>query len=547
MSVFTVNLTFLAVNDRLLNALELIVSGNGSLQSTTAGRGDRRVRVDWLNPGDTMKIEVRIPDPVHPDRVPPVLEIQEDFVIKAIPASNGKTALGFEAATPPVHPRLGFPPGISVPDNGVLRIPLDVTFLDVTERFKVLTRTLDEVPRLRWPGATARVFEFMKASPRAWYLMIPDAVASPVRSEVQVLLFFRPETGVSYQNTDDAVVLLSGNTANATHFSFARYADPDSIPHTYLRPFAKTFAFGRYPNCDFAAQLVASAKNVIVAFPIPDAGGNFGSLTQGGALQATQELVLALSHEGIVAVDDDLLVPFLRRFGIAGFSKGGDAALTAWRQTKDSLDELYLFDPGQGLQGQDLIGWVRGGSQRRLQLICPSFSASDVARLPPIPPGQGNVRASNADYFFFDLTYKAAHGAREFARPGGSTTEASRESGILLIDERLPPRRDPGITLQGHAPNGGPSLATQALGLAEHEAAAMILGQVPRDDAKIAPPAADARGWSAIFDTLVHDYHENHQSFVVTHRHSWAVVGGEDTPARFSGFFELCLNESLFR
>jgi hypothetical protein len=124
---------------------------------------------------------------------------------------------------------------------------------------------------------------------------------------------------------------------------------------------------------------------------------------------------------------------------------------------------------------------------------------------------------------------------------------ASTLSNVFLESERLPPAASPGVTLRGEV--NGTTVIKQAFGFSQHEAAAMLAGELPFSralPAVIPTPPVSAEQMKAVFFQLTVDTLEDNQILVGTHRHSWAVVGGEAGANGIKGFFQLCLEESKF-
>ena len=133
--------------------------------------------------------------------------------------------------------------------------------------------------------------------------------------------------------------------------------------------------FDPYPNCAYERQLVQSGKRVLMAFPMPH-NTSYG-LAEGVSAPATlRKFVKTLWMEGEVGgrADDKAV---LGRVALGGFSSGGNSALQAIKDFGNSIDELYLFDPGlfKGLRAAATVAWRKQRPQamhdcRRLPADC---------------------------------------------------------------------------------------------------------------------------------------------------------------------------------
>jgi pimeloyl-ACP methyl ester carboxylesterase len=391
------------------------------------------------------------------------------------------------------------------------------------------------------PGFKIVAMEHLQGTPRTWMVVIPDACAA-TDTVVQILLFFRPETFNPYRNTDDI-----------EFGPFNMFVKSPEAPPSYMR--ASPRAWVRYPAISFADQIVKSKKQLILAFPMPrgnkaGTAADFGTLPSPEGMQQLARLIRGLWQEGHVGKGSGQ-PPRVVRLAVSGFSLGGDVAQQFWANHRQSIHELYLFDPGAGLRG-DLGAWIQADITRRLCLVCTQYSMNAALQLQrSSPKGLVQVFPDWSEYFYDvpvpagrqdNRLYIDAHGGAELDKhlPPGCTRATELTNIAMLRDS--PASKPPFIELEGKGDVDGKTTKRAFENIAHHEAALFLegllaLGTGKKDTAHHIE--------TELFDKIVRN-EGNEQPRVAAHRHSWAVVGGERVDGEFRGYLRRCLDHSHF-
>jgi hypothetical protein len=327
-----------------------------------------------------------------------------------------------------LDPRLRRPVTVSLKKDGSAELTLrvDLRFLDITEHLEKTDPTEARKKKKKngddtetfaqgwkvWTdaalsGATLNFFEYTpQENPKVWAVAIPEAAKKA--KEVGIFLFYRPSVKTRFSVPQDADFSECFRYLNPPKTKLE--TRPDNPPQTPLRQF-----FGQnhvkaddpywlgYPNCDFVQQLIDSKRAVVLVFPLPTAGLQFGWAADGHLPEVLDSLIATLRSKKLIG--DEGTVVKRTRLALGGYSAGGEPlwnVLAARRlgvggKTEPNaktigelaVDELYLFDPNfpeQKKQDKDkdkdkpqkppetpikerLIKWVNGGPDRRLRMI----------------------------------------------------------------------------------------------------------------------------------------------------------------------------------
>lgn len=529
--VFGLTVNFLTVTDRLIDemTIELVDPAHPPKALSGVRAGQRRLLVDWLSSGEQFILNVKIPN--LPGRGN-MLAIAQTFQVVELAA--GGVAV---TAIAPLHTRL-FVAAIASGSTEVT-IQLDLTFLDVSPR------RWNKLRHENYQELTSMALELVGQRPTVWMVLIPSSIQSS-ETEAEILLFLRPEVSSPYKNGDEI-----------TPFEFfARFADQPPRPNdvaSYLQTHSGPGrSYSPYRGMSWGLQLFQAKRKSILVFPIPHTdkegvrGMDYGVLNDPSKLDETLKLLRrALVHEKKLSPAAGSTVPILKRLAIGGFSLGGDHALEVWEANQTLIQEVYLFDPGQGIpQSGALLSWLNGDPGRKLELICPAFSSQAAEALASRLPGRINARATNSAYFSRDLAYLMALNS-EFTMPGSrSAGRATIVSNIVMDSDSPPPNQT--ITLRGAGTADGKSVTRTIAGVTPSEAAVFVEGVLaPR----FLAPLADSTVMDVakVLDGITNNDPGRQQPRQLDHRHSWAVMGGERLPgSTFRGFLQICLEESGF-
>jgi hypothetical protein len=444
------------------------------------------------------------------------------------------------------HPRLSEPATAGSGKGKLFELVLDTRFLRVTD-FARRSGRLDTFAGTEWKppmGSRVVVLEDTHPNPNpiVWYVLIPPAVDS-TQSKINVLMFYRPEMIKEFNYKDLRDIEPS---------KFMRYSDDPPAGSPF---FISAGTFSPYPPCAYERQLVQSGKRVVMAFPMPHVT-NYGLAEGVTAPDTLRRFVKTLWMEGEVGgrADDKAV---LGRVAVAGFSSGGDSALKAVGEFGNSIDELYLFDPGKSKGFELLKGWLAGKSDRKLRMIAGGYQQSTMQAM-HVPDAM--INSVDSDFWFTDLTYLKAlsppggpiekfdHLATA-AASGTATTPATVATGLFRIVAPGAPVQSP-IVLEGRfqTPKGAQSSQPHRIGgntlPSEAEAASFAhFGGVPR------PVKSDA-DVVAVANAIVNQG-KPEPDRIRALRHSWASCGGKSadgtrTAADYKGYLQSCLEKSSF-
>src|SRR5262249_26135561 len=141
----------------------------------------------------------------------------------------------------------------------------------------------------------------------------------------------------------------------------------------------------------------------------------------------------------------DLRSPIMTRFAIGGFSSGGNTALQSIQFHRDEINELYLFDPGRWKGNEELIKWMRAGSDRRLRMTGGGYNQENmIAKVKELAGRDVLLINDRTDYWHTNKLYHGAlsepgkpdEGFDPAPAPGATVTKvlpATKEKDIFLV------------------------------------------------------------------------------------------------------------------
>ena len=431
--------------------------------------------------------------------------------------------------------------GAATKPGGVVRLELDVHFLDVTEYW------LAVAPGFRLTtthGTRIRLLELTSGSPVCWPVFVPPKVASTT-TDAGVLMFLRPNHGgPAYTNTDDV--------NPAMLHSAGRYLeDQGGSTATGLGPFGLGSS-GDFPEyghgCGFERQLVDAGKQVILVWPMNQAG-NFGDAISARMPALLKSVVTALWSSQVIGAGSSKVA--VSRVGVGGYSLGGRAALDCFEHNRDQIDELFLFDPGsftpslafaapfdawlKAKPGRKLRMMGGGYQHTRLLVFAAALKSPDATCWPP-----------TADAWFTDPSYQRglsdAGTPLRFTAVGSPAppNSPSDTTGIFFV-----PPYTPGagakLVLRGLPAPGAAADRTVACSMEEAASIAAVHVIFNANFAK----KVDAKTFGTVVTQITEDpdpAREKPRIFAT--RHEWTVFGGMDFGAGYRGFLQHALELS---
>ncbi len=466
-----------------------------------------------------------------------------------------------------VHPRFLHNVSVSTGTGLDFRITIDAEFIVVTDYVMKYRAAIDSSTRLQDFAKLARdarcrlnVIEHTKSLvPRAWVMLTSSAFVGNV-DQANAVVFYRPElvdANAQYKCTDDA-----------PYDRIHRYLHGESVKGSYYIVGNDDLLYP-FRDCGFDDQIAASGKPLIALFPIPHRT-DFGALkdqrltAKGGVLE---RLLRALWAEGLVGVGQTT-APKVKRLALSGFSMGGDICLDAFKANREKVDELYLFDPGQGIPG-DVVSWITAKPQERcLRMMGTAYSEEPALRLGALLRNNGTVPGQNwsvypgdgafwyKDSGYFHALSDPAVGAERFNKEGDApTTPSTVKSNLFLADER--PAQPPAhadtplassVTLAAHwtDASGRRQTAQQPLtGISSVEAASLVRHHII-DVSNGGAPITSSQQFYKVITAIQHNDWNQEQPRIKALRHEWAVIGGDNSGGRFTGYLQMCLRDSSF-
>lgn len=551
--------------------IEVSVAGSGPATRQPSNNPELRVFIiDKDDPGTEVTITCRVGPFGQMTR--PLLDVKQKYRFVMVTGRRGGRPSKALEAIPEngrlVHPRCMHNVNVSSGKGLDFRLTIDAEFIIVTEYLSKYRSNVDpssdRLSDLRQLAShlrcTFNVLEHTQSIvPRTWVLLRSPNFDAHTQL-VSALLFFRPEIlgpDSTYHCADDA-----------PYGRIQRYLQLDTVSGSY---FIATSAESRlYPFrlCGVDEQIASSGKPLIALFPIPHRT-DFGALkdqrltAKGGVLE---RLLRALWAEGLVGVGQTT-APKVKRLALSGFSMGGDICLDAFKANREKVDELYLFDPGQGIPG-DVVSWIAAkGKERRLRMIGTAYSEEPALRIgaslrkdKDVPSQNWSVYPGDGAFWYKDPGYFRAlsdpTGTERFNKEGDSpTTPSTIKSNIFLTDE-LPAQPAAHadaplastITLAAHwtDASGRRQTAQQPLtGISAVEAASLVRHHVI-DSSNNGAPITSAQQFSKVIAGIQHNDWNEEQPRIKALRHEWAVIGGDTSGGRFTGYLQMCLRDSNF-
>jgi hypothetical protein len=400
----------------------IIVAQNNAAAPEDRGKRTTDSRVFTLADDGPVKVtlDLKVDVPVLSPSLHTMLKVVQRFACTAgvISAPSYDTDIGPVVAIAGTHPLVSMPLAQQASSVTVMAITTD--FVDITIPWfgSVLKPGTDG--RNVWNkgphfDANFRVLACLNGTPKLWFASIANACVKA--DAVSALVFFRP-AGYSYQSPNDdfsSVFFPNHNDAlGLNFFKIWRFLmDPVcDRPSTPPQPVKGTITadpsfhgplffdhFDRNGPVPAAMErsLQQAAKPVVVLFPVVD-GSNYGTSTSAQLADTARTAVACLHSMGIVLRDDAKKTAFrgLRRFGIAGFSFGGEpmwkALTNAVQEAKrekglpNRIKEIYVFDANGWAAKQsdpsDILTTAKQTKDLRLRVVAASSRAANLASFP---------------------------------------------------------------------------------------------------------------------------------------------------------------------
>jgi hypothetical protein len=552
--------------------IEVAVGGSGAASPQPSSNPGLRVFVvENDNPGTEVTITCRV-GPFGP-MTRPLLDVKQKYKFVLIAGKRGGRPSKALEAIPEggrlIHPRCLHNVGISTGSGLDFRLTIDAEFICVTEYLRKYRAAIDRqsigIEALNELAASCQckldVIEYTRNEMcHAWVLMRSrtfDARADTVN----VLIFYRPElidATAQYKCSDDA-----------PYERIQRYLQREPQPGMYYKATNALNPLYPFRDCGFDEQIASSGKPLIALFPIPHRT-DFGALkdqrltARGGILE---RLLRALWAEGLVGVGQTT-APKVKRLALSGFSMGGDICLDAFKANREKVDELYLFDPGQGIPG-DVVSWITAKPQERcLRMIGTAYSEEPALRLGAslrisgtVPSQSLSVYPGDGAFWYKDSGYfralsDPAVGAERLNKEGDApTTPSTVKSNLFLADERpaQPPAHSDAplastVTLAAHwtDASGRRQTAQQPLtGISSVEAASLVRHHII-DVSNGGAPVTSSQQFYKVITAIQHNDWNQEQPRIKALRHEWAVIGGTNSSGHFTGYLQMCLRDSRF-
>jgi hypothetical protein len=542
----------------------------GSRVEPIASPQNAVAKFDVGNDADGTEVELHVRIPPLGAMTKPILDASQKFRIvraRSGPASGPSSpVLSPVAGTKGLlHPRFVAPRAIGAGRTMQILVEIDTTWLDLTEYAKAFALDRGRISAFA-KAAKSRLIILENARgggglmATTWILLVPPAV-TPGADRINVFLFFRPEItkppDSMYKNTDDVPF------ANR----FLRYAQAPSHAGRYFDPGK---GFWPFVLCGFDVQLVASAKPVVMLFPMPHVT-SFGAITTSHLTRSgsgtsgpsiLDHLLRSLWADGALSPGASS-APMTKRLALGGFSLGGDICLESWNANREHVDELYLFDPGKGIPGS-VASWLAANPTRRLRMMGCAYSethalaiAASLVKNAMAPPANWFAKPGDP-LFWYGPAYAKALSDPSIPNNIDSlddaqnrpTTAATIKSNMFVTSFHV---NNPGaatanaelvLTAKWSGQNVAPP-SFHARGIGNSEAAAYLRYHIIDNDNAQQPVTSVQQFNSVCRHLQLNDFNEEQPRSAAV-RHEWAVTGGEERGGTFVGHLQLCLEGSGF-
>lgn len=561
-------------------------------------------------PGATrLDLTVRIP-PQDPRAKADVLLVQQAFDV----FQNGASRSIIERE--PRNPRLR---GIAFSNGkvGTLAITLDLRFLDITEHVRNVASTFRLFEKTARAGCRTVIMEDTTptgepdpAAAFSWAITLPPAALNRQDFRSNLFLYFQHElnhhqigpqffdvdpASPRYVNSDDIdydrlirylpepppLDDLRQRGSFRPSYVFRTHLDPDgqAQPSSQFPPDEN---LNNFPPFNWAQQLVASKKAVVLGMPFPKST-SFGELNRplSSHSELLRSLARALQAEKHIA-RDRTIPAFFDRVAIGGWSSGTRtvadwcAGLDKAGTLKNLVSEVYFFDGFDDTKAALIPGgpvelWFRAKAGRKLRLICTAYTekegidlarrlgtteALDLVLEGGLSPSATDVRAlpGRNDYFFTNALYQSSFLlpsptiVPSFHRRGEvtqGTPDVTDESNVFLEAESFL-QGTPTASITLSFDDGGVIRRSVQRNCSVIEAAALFHYHV----LPFSPSGSFIRT-KVDFERLMRDLSTSQDRSepirIFKLRHPWAVFGGALRNGTFVGYLQFCLEESGFQ
>lgn len=275
------------------------------------------------------------------------------------------------------HPRLSLRQAASR-EHLIATLAIDTTFLDVTSVYASYAheRDLDSfAERAAESKTNFAAFAYTGGSPLLWFASIPAKCRGT--SPVSALVFFRP-SGDAYSRVDEGHSLYRLNRYLLQPVAAHAQASPRQKDHFAYEDSPKNESIHAFVRAGFENALEQSRKSVVMVHPWPN-GLSYGDAIGAGLPSLVKRFTRALWAEGRLAFERSRLVH--RRLGLAGYSSGGEALWTAWRNNRSRVDEVYSFDTVAIPPTASVLDWVSAHPGRMLRMTRTGRAGSRAASI----------------------------------------------------------------------------------------------------------------------------------------------------------------------
>jgi hypothetical protein len=257
---------------------------------------------------------------------------------------------------------------------GVVEITVRTEFVDIDPFWSQYAEHWDYFLSEEQPGTKTYVLGYTGGMPIIWFAVVPDAMATFANALPSCLVFYRP-ANKRYTYTK----------VNQPHqaSAIARYLlkpkpDSDGAAGFWERDHG---AFDGYNlmRCRFEDSIVQSQRALVMLHPWPS-GGDFGVSSQAGLSTLCERALRHLWARNLIC--NGVASVSLGRFGLSGFSYGGNALWPALVANGSKVREVYAFDAVSTSQYvQQIIRWFNSHDSSFLRLANGTYNFDTYAAI----------------------------------------------------------------------------------------------------------------------------------------------------------------------